>query len=458
MKNRNRLIISLFALAFLALIGGVFAVSNDKSILQNVFGTATYRTVNTEVFTSPTNWQTCEEIPKTVTVKNESTVPVVARVKYTEQWIASDRTSELDLVDSATGLRMAVVNRDNVDKWVLNEDDGFYYYYLPLEPGETTASFLKSVTLNCNANMSGSAINTCTEINGNIVCESSANPYAEATYTLRTTISSIQNNVAKDEWDYEPTVSEATLLKGAFVTGRIGSAENIVRVSELPENFPTTDSWRSINNGGVRASTESSEKPVYMWDAGQYESWGGEIIEGKYQEGTIYWYSEAAQIYYNPDMSGFMAQGNGAALTDMSFYGSFDASRVLDLSGAFSGLAISDLSFLAGWNVSSVENLSGAFANDTALADVSALSGWNVAKVADFSSLFLDDSALTSVTALKNWDMSSATTIEAMFSGCTGVTDGDELETWSNTLDTANVVMTNAFDGTLTQPSWYITN
>ena len=517
MKNKRRLIISLAALGGVLLIGTVIAVSRDASIFSNIFGIATYRTVNTEVFSSPKNWKTCEEVPKTVTLKNESTEPIVARVKYTEQWVASDKTTQLDLVDSSTNLRMAIINRDNVEKWVLNEDDGYYYYYHPLQPGETTASFLKSVTLNCNANLNGEEINTCTSVNGKTVCTTNASPYADATYTLRATLASIQENVAKEEWDYEPFDGEATLLKGSYITSRIGNANRIVRVAELPDNFPGADDWRrnnDVNAAGLRASTESSEKPVYMWDANQYQSWGGEIDSNKYQQNTIYWYSEATTIYYNPDMEGFLTgNGGGKQLNDgdMSFYGLFDASRIVNLNRAFVGLDRgSDYSWISNWDVSNVEtmvdafnnsqlhdltafsgwrfkklknmstafasnpnlttlngaqnwfsegsvleNLQSAFAMNNTLEDISALANWGVGSVTNFSTMFMNDTNIKNIASLSNWDLSSATTIQAMFSGCTAVEDGNALETWSETLNTSSVVMSGAFNGPQTHPTWY---
>lgn len=519
MKNKRCVVIAGVALACVMLIGGVLAVSKDKSIFGNIFGIATYKTVNTEVFTSPKNWQTCEEVPKTVTLKNESTAPIVARVKYTEQWVASDKTTQLDLVDSATNLRMAIVNRDNVDKWILNEDDGYYYYYHPLEPGETTASFLKSVTLNCDANLNGTEVNTCESVNGRTVCTTNESPYADATYTLRATLASIQENAAKDEWNYKPVSGESTLLRGSFITGRIGNAGKVIRVAELPDNFPAADNWQrnnDVNSGGVRASTESSEKPVYMWDANQYQSWGGDVDPNKYEQNTIYWYSEATKIYYNPDMSGFLTQYSGGTQLNgdgMNFYGLFDASRVVNLDRAFNGLNREDFGWISNWDVSSVEsmvdsfngaglhnldafsgwrfknltNMSGAFAANNnmvslsgaenwfsdgskltnlrstfsfnlVLADISALSNWDVSKVTDFTSMFQGDTALKNVASLKNWNMSSATTIEAIFLGCSSIEDGNALEDWNSTLDEDSVNMTNAFNGTQTQPSWYSGN
>ncbi len=428
MKNRKRLIATVAIAGCVLLIGGIFAFSRDSSVFSNIFQLATYKTVATETFVSPSNWQTCQAVPKTVTVKNESTQAVVAKIKYDESWVASDRTTSLGLVDDTTNLRMAIVDRDNVDKWLFNEGDSSYYYYRPLEPGETTESFMKSVTLNCDASLVYDEVNTCTVTNGRKTCSTNVSPYASATYTLRATISTIQANAAREEWGYISTNDEATLLRGAAITGRIGAMTKIARADELPDNFP--DDWRSTSDitiGGLRASTEASEKPVYMWDASQYRSWGGEIDESKYQSDTLYWYSQAAKIYYNPDMGRFLTDTSGGnQLADMSFYSQFDASRVVDLEGAFWLNGRSDFDWLSGWDVSNVVTMKDTFAG-AGLTDLSAISGWNVSKVTDFSGMFQHNDALTSVSAIKNWNVRSGASFENMFYSSNSITDLAEL-------------------------------
>ena len=329
MKSKKRLIIPVIALFAVLLIGGVFAVSTDKTIFNNIFGLGTYETVSTEVFTSPSNWMTCESVPKAITLTNNSNGSIAARVKYTEEWVAEDKTSKLNLIDE-NDIRMAVVDFDNTNEWTL-KDDGYYYYYRLLEPGETTSSFIKSVTLNCDANFSGEEENQCEEVNGRTVCTSGKNPYANATYTLRATMSSVQGDSAMEAWGYSVSASEATFLRGALLANRIIGATKFVRVSSLPADFPEEGNAllsSDISEGGLRASTESSEKPIYMWDAAQYVALGGDNTDGKYETGVVYMYSEANNIYYNPDNVGYVPEGLALDAESLELYQSFDASRV----------------------------------------------------------------------------------------------------------------------------------
>ena len=396
MKNKRCVVIAGVALACAMLIGGVLAVSHDSSIFSNIFGISSYKTVATEVFSSPSNWQTCESVPKTITVKNESSGPIVARIRYTEEWVASDRTTQLDLIDSATNLRMAIVDRDNMDKWLLN-DDGYYYYYKTVAPGETTASFMKSVTLNCDANLTSSLENTCTQINGRTVCTTNTSAYSDATYTLRATTSTIQADAAKTEWSYEPTYIEATFLSGSELSSRIGEKTKIERIGELPDDFSDTIRMNA------RISTESSSAPIYMWTAAQYARWGGDAsAAGLNDEDTVYWYSKATKIFYNPDMHKFLNTGSGGtnlASGYEDFYTQFDASRITNLASAFSGCTY-DLSWLADWDVSNVTNFSYSFQDIPTLTDITPLKNWNVSSTADLRGMFTGSNNITNLNEL----------------------------------------------------------
>lgn len=481
MKNRRRLLLSLLSLAAVAFIGGVMAYSTDRSIIESFFGLSTYRTVNTEVFTSPTDWDACQEIPKTITLKNESAIPVAARVKYEESWIASDHTTSLPLEKNS--VRMANVKLHSPEKWIQKED-GYYYYYHLLEPGETTDSFLESVTLDCSANLGTDGLNECESLNGRTVCTTPENDYGRAIYTLRAVLDSLQGDVARSEWGYEEvTVGEATLLAGSVLADRIGENVKIVKVNELPENFP--EDYRRdapVDLGGLRLSTESSERPVYSWTKAEYLSWGGETSEAEYEDGTLYYYTEASKLYYSPNMNGFLSR-SGNKLNDMSFYATIDASRITDLSSAFENLNRSDFSFLSGWNVVNVENMQSAFAG-TALQDLSALSSWRLRSVKNMNSafsgdlylrsldgaqswfvdgsvvenlgaMFQGDTSIEDVAALSGWRLPGARSMRAMFSGCSSIGNAAILEGWGDYLS-QNIEKDDLFTNVpAPYPTWY---
>lgn len=192
--KRKRNIIAVSAVAVLALIGATFAYNSSTGFLTNVFKLGVWQTEMVETFDAPSNWQPCDEVPKTVIGENTGSISAAVRVKYEEYWklansASTDHTSELPLVDDEND-PIAVVNLDNVNDWILG-NDGWYYYKYMLKPNQKTSSFMKSVTLNCKANFAGD--NTCVEAEGKVTCTKPENPYDGAKYHVYATIQLISD-------------------------------------------------------------------------------------------------------------------------------------------------------------------------------------------------------------------------------------------------------------------------
>jgi len=201
-KKKNILIIAL--LGVLVLIGGTMAYHTSKGFFVNLFHLGVYKTEASEYFSSPNNWQPCEEIPKLVVIKNTGDVNVTARVSYEEFWkgansTSADHVTELPL-KNGNNESIAQINFDYVDDW-LDGGDGWYYYRYTLAPGEWTTSFIKSVTLNCGMNFAGD--NVCSDVDGKTVCTKPDNPYDGSKYHLYVTTQTLQADKSKEEWDYE---------------------------------------------------------------------------------------------------------------------------------------------------------------------------------------------------------------------------------------------------------------
>ena len=248
MKNKKSLI-ALFAILLIAVIGVTFAYFQGQTVFRNVFFTGTYRLVTTEVFESPDNWQPGQEIDKTVTTTNEGTVPAAVRISYTEKWFDGD-TEITNSVPAGT----AIINFDNTEDWEL--EDGYYYYKHILNPGETTTSFIKSVTLS-------NAVNgvTCTGDGATKSCEST-NPIAGATYKLILRIETIQSDKT-DEWDSEIEIGDDGN------NGNNGNNNGEVTPSCTPKYFefgdPTTSSttdYTTIQRDVMAALCEDGTKGV----------------------------------------------------------------------------------------------------------------------------------------------------------------------------------------------------
>lgn len=183
-KKRN--IIAIVAIVLVILIGATWAVSGDLFPFKNLFHVADYRTEFIENFTSPEDWKSCEEIPKTVVAKNETGGKIYVRLKYEEYWRTFDERIDLPL--EKDGVRLAEIIFRNENDWELR-DDGYYYYKVPLNPSESTSSLFKSVKLNCDANFGHD--NICTEEATGAVCTKPADNYEGAKYHLKVTVQTI---------------------------------------------------------------------------------------------------------------------------------------------------------------------------------------------------------------------------------------------------------------------------
>ena len=155
MKNKKPIIASIAALG-VVLIGCTAAYFTDTWSKDNLFQLGDSNTEFIETFDSPTNWKSCDVTPKELVIKNKSGAPVTARFRIEEYWKKNGSTSEgkvSDLNLDYQGERVAIINTQNENDWELK--DGWYVYKHILQAGESTNSYLKSVTFNCNQNFSG---------------------------------------------------------------------------------------------------------------------------------------------------------------------------------------------------------------------------------------------------------------------------------------------------------------
>ena len=198
MESKKSLV-ALVLVALIGIVGGTFAYFTNTAIVNNSFETGTYATTVKELFVSPDNWTPGTTTPKTINVTNKGSVPVAARISYTETWTAKDGTI---LSGERNGEKIAQFTIDS--NW--NEGrDGYYYYIENLDTNETSTDFISSVTFNPNFELIvGTDIScTTTEVNGKITntCASLDSGYAGATYTLNITVETIQ---ADQKWVYTP--------------------------------------------------------------------------------------------------------------------------------------------------------------------------------------------------------------------------------------------------------------
>ena len=136
-------------------------------------------------------------------MKNTGEVDVAVRVGYTEKWVSADGTilSGTQTI-SGQNVRAAIINLDNTSDWT--KEGNYYYYKKKILSGESTSSFIKSVTFNSQITDD----TTCTTVDSITTCTSTGKGYDGATYTLTINVETVQFNAYQAVWgDNTPTIS-----------------------------------------------------------------------------------------------------------------------------------------------------------------------------------------------------------------------------------------------------------
>ena len=134
---------------------------------------------------------------------------------------------------------------------------------------------------------------------------------------------------------------------------------------------------------------------------------------------TIYWWTEAEDIFLNPDASSMF--GNLADVTEIDVNG-FSTKRVTNMGSMFSGDASLTSLDLSGWDTGDVTNISYMFRGCIALTTLN-VANWNTSNVTNMIGVFghptWGERGCESLTTLdlSGWDTSNVTSMQAMFNG-----------------------------------------
>ncbi len=261
-RNKKPLIAATVGIVAIAIVGATLAVQGDITRFFNSATLGTSGATFTEQFVSPTNWKPCDTQPKTVTATNTGTKPINVRVTYEDYWIHQNGGS-LPLVHD--GIQVAVINFANQSDWELNEDDGWYYYKNPLQPGQTTSSFIASATFNCAYNLGSNELNVC---DGEGNCTTPANAYGDANYHINVTIQTTQDG---GDWPRED-ICHSGILYNEIACHTNGPDTNV--------NFLSASRYSGENGWGIntRARYADNAYPVYYYRGGitnNYAVWAG---------------------------------------------------------------------------------------------------------------------------------------------------------------------------------------
>ena len=171
--------------------------------------------------------------------------------------------------------------------------------------------------------------------------------------------------------------------------------------SDIAPDISTMTSDNIVSNSTI---------PIYMW----------------FDNGTIYWWSEANKIKYNES-------------SDRMFC-------------SFQKLA--NIDGIASWNTSSVTTMDNMFKNCSTLTNIEALASWNTSRVTKMRGMFSDCSRLTNIEALASWNTSSVTNMNYMFSSCRRISNFVPISKWNiSKVKVFNKMLSNVATPT-TYPNW----
>ena len=189
--KKNKKVLVLSGLLVLAMVAGVLAYFNKTTTINNPFSTKSYGGETVEKFNpgEGEDWEPGATVEKLVTATNTGDYPLYVRVKFDETWTRKNESAafiDIKAGDAAiepgatakkilnvfqtkdadgendgianvnvddTVVAKNLVNITGTDaKWI-DGKDGYFYYYKPLEPTDSTEALLESVTLAQDADM-----------------------------------------------------------------------------------------------------------------------------------------------------------------------------------------------------------------------------------------------------------------------------------------------------------------
>ncbi len=179
-------------IAVIGIVGGTLAYFQNTTTVNNTFRAQPYSTEITDTFTSPETWIPGTTTDKELTVKNTGDVTVAVRLSMEETWTSKKGDSLSLTIDN--GEKAAIINLANTDDWTY--EGGYYYYNNTLAKGESTSSFIDSVTFNPKA------VNdySCSTSGGVISCTSTGDGYDGASYQLVITVETLQADAKSTVW------------------------------------------------------------------------------------------------------------------------------------------------------------------------------------------------------------------------------------------------------------------
>ncbi|MBR3164248.1 BspA family leucine-rich repeat surface protein [Candidatus Saccharibacteria bacterium] len=181
----------------------------------------------------------------------------------------------------------------------------------------------------------------------------------------------------------------------------------------------------AVARGATMENVAESGLAVYMW----------------FDNGTIYYYSEADNIYMNSN-SAHMFRGM-RNLADIDGVSALNTTYVEVMGGMFANdTSLVNLSPLANWDTGNVKGMRYMFGtvrsgsdlddekNYMSYTDLSPLANWNTQSVVDMFCIFKNARRITTLAPIGGWNVSNLVMAEQMFNRTTSLEDASAIEGW----------------------------
>lgn len=252
MKNKKIIITIISIIVCLFIIGSSLAYFQNTFITQNNINSEEYNITYNYSYQAPDNWipGTSEEI--SMTVKNESTIPIAIRASITEEWTSKNNNKLSNTLTNGEDTVLKQINNNWYKK-------GLYYYYnKQLLPNEETTSIIDYITYNSNTEIDLD----CTTESNKTTCTNN-DSYSGANYILNISFETIQYDIYEEAWNIN---SEEKSLYSEITKSKIYDDTKSLYVTNI-YGINLNNKSSDLNGKGIyiKKDTVKTDYPIYYY-------------------------------------------------------------------------------------------------------------------------------------------------------------------------------------------------
>ena len=227
-----------------------------------------------------------------------------------------------------------------------------------------------------------------------------------------TTVTSEINHTLYAHWDSNIAIFDTGRVVNGKMKGLANGSTTAIPYTNMNSTITTLTRSTTISdtykNDEYKVSSSDSPKPIYMW----------------FDEGTIYWYSDATTVYLNPNSSCMFYYLHGIISLDLN---NLDTSKVTDMSEMFKSnfnytTSLTSLN-INSWNTSNVTNMKEMFSECKSLTTLD-VSHFDTSKVTNMKEMFNECRSLTNLD-VSHFDTFNVIDMSKMFYYCRNLTSLD---------------------------------